>query len=86
MGSKTTIKRGIAVILSAAIIATMSFAGGINVYAASTDSTTATKGVYWFDPHEVGTDITDNYIYDDELLKGDSLEYNEKLAKRYEFL
>ena len=44
------------------------------------DSLTATRGVYWFDPHEVGTDLTDTYIYDDSLLTGDSLEYNQKLA------
>lgn len=44
------------------------------------DSLTATRGVYWFDPHEVGTDLTDTYIYDDSLLTGDSLKYNQKLA------
>lgn len=53
----------------------VSFAEG-----ADKDSLTSTKGVYWFDPHEVGTDLTDTYIYDDSLLTGDSLEYNQKLA------
>ena len=48
--------------------------------AAGSDSLTATKGVYWFDPHITGIDLTDNYIYDDELLKGDSLELNWSLA------
>ena len=47
---------------------------------AAEDSLTATRGVYWFDPHEVGKDLTDTFIYDENLLKGDSKAYNQKLA------
>lgn len=51
------------------------------VYGASGDSLTATKGVYYFEPHEVpDIDLTDTYVYDDNLLKGDSREYNKSLA------
>ena len=46
----------------------------------SMDSLTATRGVYWFDPHEVSTDLTDTFVYDDSLLTGDSLEYDQRLA------
>ena len=49
------------------------------VYAADEDLTSI-RGVYWFDPHEVGKDLTDTFIFDDNLLKGDSKEYNQKLA------
>lgn len=48
--------------------------------AASSGSLTATRGVYWFDPHEVGMDLTDTFVFDDALLKGDSKAYNRKLA------
>ena len=34
------------------------------VYAAGEQSNTATKGVYYFDPHEVGKDVTDIDIDD----------------------
>ena len=73
-------KRLLAFSLAALFAVTALCVGSLNAFAASTDSTTATKGVYWFDPHEVGMDLTDNYIYDEELLKGNSLEYNPKLA------
>ncbi len=43
-------------------------------------SLTETRGVYWYDPHETGIDLTDTYIYDDALLRGDSLPYNQRLA------
>lgn len=43
-------------------------------------STTQTRGVYWFDPHYVGDDITDTYIYDDALLTGDSRPYDPQRA------
>ncbi|MBR0307683.1 MAG: Ig-like domain-containing protein [Mogibacterium sp.] len=49
--------------------------------AASGDSLTAAKGVYYFEPHEIpDIDLTDAYVYDDALLKGDSLAYNKSLA------
>lgn len=44
------------------------------------DSLTATNGAYWFDPHETGTDRSDNYIYDDALLLGDSKNFSWPLA------
>lgn len=44
------------------------------------NSLTATRGVYWFDPHLAGKDLTDTYIYDDALLKGDSLKLSWPLA------
>ena len=50
------------------------------VSAETDESYTSTRGVYWFDPHEVGTDLTDTFIYDDALLTGDSLDYDQKLA------
>jgi len=43
-------------------------------------STTQTRGVYWFDPHYVGDDITDTYVYDDALLTGDSRPYDPQRA------
>ncbi|MDO4869323.1 MAG: hypothetical protein Q4A65_03380, partial [Bacillota bacterium] len=46
----------------------------------SGDNMTSTKGQYWFGTHEYGTDLTDSYIYNEELLKGDSLEFNPQLA------
>lgn len=68
-------------IIAAAILAAVSILGSVTkTFAASGDSLTATKGVYWFDTHELGADLTDTYIYDDSLLMGDSLEYNQKLA------
>lgn len=44
-------------------------------------SLTATKGVYWFTPSMgYNEDLTDTFIYDDGLLKGDSLNFNKQLA------
>ena len=37
-------------------------------YADEATGNTSTHGVYWFDPHEVGNDLTDTFIFDDELL------------------
>ncbi|MCR5624986.1 MAG: leucine-rich repeat protein [Lachnospiraceae bacterium] len=54
--------------------------GDVTSEEAFLDNLSASKGVYWFDPHEVGTDLTDTFIYDEDLLKGDSLEYNQSLA------
>ena len=51
----------------------------LEAYGAS-DSLTSTIGVYWVAGHEITTDETDTYIYDDALLTGDSLEYNRSLA------
>lgn len=63
------------------LLSVMAVAGiHVPVLAEETQSNTATRGVYWFSPHEVETDLTDTYIYDDALLKGDSLVYNEQLA------
>ncbi len=47
---------------------------------AESPSTTATRGVYWFETHENGADLMDSYIYDDSLLTGDSKEFNWQLA------
>ncbi len=69
-------------IIAAAILAAVSILGSVTkTFAASGDSLTATKGVYWFAPHEIDDrDLTDTYVYDDSLLMGDSLEYNQQLA------
>ena len=72
-------KKLISLMLCIAVAFTFSFYAADGVYAASS-GTKATKGVYWFDPHEVGMDLTDTFIYNDELLKGDSSKYNKKLA------
>ncbi len=62
------------------VMAVTMTAGVPSVSVAADKSTTATQGVYWFDPHEVGMDLTDTFVYDDALLTGDSLGYNKKLA------
>ncbi|MCR5586795.1 MAG: Ig-like domain-containing protein [Lachnospiraceae bacterium] len=54
--------------------------GDVTSEQAFLENYSATKGVYWFDTHEAGTDYTDTFIYDEDLLKGDSLEYNQNLA------
>ncbi|MBR2512090.1 MAG: hypothetical protein IKE49_03375 [Firmicutes bacterium] len=73
-------KKVISVLLCIAVALTFSVYTPEKAYAASGSETKSTKGVYWFDPHEVGIDLTDTYIYNDELLKGDSLKFNKKLA------
>lgn len=63
------------------LLAVIAVAGiHVPVLAEETQSTTATRGVYWFSPQEHETDLTDTYIYDDALLRGDSLAYNKQLA------
>ena len=67
----------------AAMLVTFTLAPAPGVYAASTDtgySPTATKSAYYIAGHEVGSDLTDVFVYDDELLKGDSGKYNRSLA------
>ena len=60
------------------LVAAAAFAPAVSQ--AAENNTTQTRGVYWFDPHYVGNDLTDTYIYDDALLTGDSLEYDPQLA------
>ena len=47
---------------------------------AAAGSNSENRGVYYYRSKEDNADITDTYIYDDELLKGSSLEYNAELA------
>ena len=84
---KSRFTRKFNVVVSLCVCIAMLFslapAVGLEAYGASGDSLSATKGVYYFDPHEVGPelgDLTDTFIFDEELLKGDSLEYNDSLA------
>lgn len=51
----------------------------LEAYGAS-DSLTATRGVYWVAGHDIPSDESDTYIYDDALLTGDSLEFNWSVA------
>lgn len=67
-------------LLTIVIAACPVVASGTTALATDAGNLTATKGVYWFETHEVGHDLTDTFIYDDDLLKGDSLNYNQKLA------
>ena len=79
--TKKPAAKAIALILSLAMLATTPFMVNAPAARAAEDGNlTSTQGVYWFDPHEVGRDLTDTYVYDEELLKGDSLAYNDKLA------
>ena len=48
--------------------------------AATASDLNAVKGVYWFAPHVLSTDLTDTYVYNDRLLTGDSRTYNKQLA------
>ena len=77
-------KKLISIVLTVVFAVTMTavtvYSTGTTASAAFEEGNTAAKGVYWFDPHELGMDLTDTFIYDDELLKGDSLEYNQQLA------
>ena len=78
--AKRHISSAIAILMAVVMVATTPFITNSRSYADSDDSITATKGVYWFDAHEQGTDLTDTFVYDDALLTGDSLAYNQKLA------
>lgn len=70
----------ISLLLCIALVSSSVISTGAVSFAADDQDLSSTKGVYWFDTHELGDDRTDTYIYDDELLKGDSLDYNQKLA------
>ena len=69
--------------ICAAMLFTFTFVPEMKAYAASEKteySSTSTKGAYYIAGHEVGTDVRDTFVYDDELLKGDSKTYNRSLA------
>lgn len=79
--SEIKAKTVVSLFLSIAMILSGISIPATEAYGASDDSLTATKGVYFFEPHEVpDIDLTDTYVYDDNLLKGDSREYNKSLA------
>ena len=73
-------KKLLSVTLSVVLAATTVLGAGVSVFATDASNMTATKGVYWYETHEAPSDLTDTFIYDDELLKGDSLKYDQKLA------
>jgi len=74
------LKKLLSVTLSVVLAATTVLGAGVSVFATDAGNMTATKGVYWYETHEAPSDLTDTFIYDDELLKGDSLKYDQKLA------